>query len=97
MTGLEFKINAYKALKDICPKNQRSQNPTLDGLACDIYNIIEGVVVTFQQCGRTTHVSLGTNIHTADVEEILRTHWDSLFPSNSAQKNAINKAIGTHL
>ena len=49
MTGLEFKINAYKALKNICPKNQRSQNPTLDGLACDIYNIIEGVVVTFQQ------------------------------------------------
>ena len=31
MTGLEFKINAYKALKNICPKNQRSQNPTLDG------------------------------------------------------------------
>nr|DAN07261.1 MAG TPA: hypothetical protein [Caudoviricetes sp.] len=97
MTGLEFKINAYKALKNICPKNQRSQNSTLDGLACDIYNIIEGIVETFKQCGGTTPVSLGTNINTIDVEDILRTHWNSLFASNSAQKAAINQAIGTHL
>ena len=93
MTGLEFKINAYKVLNTVCSPS----NPTLDALACDIYNIIEGLVVAFQQCQGAKTIALGSNIKLTDVENILKTHWDSLFASKSVQKQDINKAIGTHL
>lgn len=89
MTGLQYNIKAYQALKTL------SNNVPLDHLACDIYNIIEAVVLTLKDKKIQGPVNLGPDIDLKYLEKILEQHWNTIFPVVS--KNDINKAIGINL
>ena len=95
MTGLEYTIKAYKALKQIENEKKRP-DPQLNILACQVYNIIEAIVWTYNQCEGNASLPLD-DAEKKDIEDILDEHWSQLFPSPSIKKKDINQIIGTHL